>query len=85
MTLPQYIWRSFILGYILSLLYKATELFFYNDSNYIIPKTISLTRPYKLYYRYSYLSKVASYFILTKKEGFYLSIPFTLDALLSFK
>ena len=61
------------------------ELFFYNNSNYIIPKTISLIRPYKLYYRYSYLSKVASRFILTKKEGFYLSIPFTLNILLSFK
>jgi hypothetical protein len=52
---------------------------------HIMPETISLTRPHELHHRCSYLSKAASRFILTKKEGFRLSIPFTLDALMSFE
>ena len=70
MTSPQYIRRSFIPGHALSLLHKATELFYYDDSNHIMPETISLTRPHELHHRCSYLSKAASRFILTKKEGF---------------
>ena len=85
MTSPQYIRRSFIPGHALSFLHKATKLFSYDDSNHITPETISLTRPHELHHRCSYLSKEASRFILTKKEGFRLSIPFTLDALLSFE